>query len=275
MRERGTWEPGVRQVVKETLRNNKGLRFALVILAGLWIVLGTKLVTEKILYRERNLRQAVAIASPGSTKGTVSLIAGLQQGYLTETDQKQLIRFVADRIGLTLDTEPSAVNEANRSGYVYLKQAKYAETGIKVIAPEEKQGQQKYYLIVSLTLFEDDGEGAMYYKGLLSDLAEELAADQKQVSVQITGTYPHGMTLAARDRLTDRILKKLGCEIVCENREEELYTVYAYTKGMDEYIQSGNDRINVQLAMYYDEIKDETVLCVASPVITGELVHAD
>jgi len=39
---------------------------------------------------------------------------------------------------------------------------------------------------------------------------------------------------------------------------------------MDEYIVSGNDRINVQLAMYYDEIKDETVLCVASPVITGE-----
>jgi len=39
---------------------------------------------------------------------------------------------------------------------------------------------------------------------------------------------------------------------------------------MNEYIVSGNDRINVQLAMYYDEINDETVLCVASPLIAGE-----
>lgn len=275
MREKDAWEPGFRQVMKETLRNNRGLQVALVILAGLWIVFGTKLVTEKIVYRERNLRQAVALASPGSTTGTVSLVAGLPESYLTEADQKQMIHFVAERIGLTMDSEPSAVNEESRSGFIYQKYAKYAETQIKVIAPVAQNGTQRYYLIVNLTLFDDDGEGAIYYKALLADVAEELSAAQKQVSVQITGTYPHGMTLAARDRLTDRILKKLGCEIVCENREEELYTVYAYTKGMGEYILSGNDRINVQLAMYYDEIKDETVLCVASPVITGEIAYTE
>ena len=93
---------------------------------------------------------------------------------------------------------------------------------------------------------------------------------QKQVSVQVIGKFPHDMTIAARNRLTDRIMKKLGCKIVCENREKSLYTIYAYTRGMEEYIISGDDRINVQLAMYYDEIKDETVLCVASPLITGE-----
>ena len=264
------WKPALLRFVKESLRNRPVLRLALIILVGLWIVTGTKLITEQILYRERNLCEAVAMVRPGSTAGKMLFAARLQEVYLTEDDQQRLLYLTADRLGLTVSAQPEVLREEGRSSLVYRKEAKYANSEIKLISLLEKSGQYAYYLTVALDLFDDDGEAAMHYQQLMSELAEELELSQKQISVQVIGRFPHDMTLAARDRLTDRIMKKLGCKIVCESREESLYTVYAYTKGMNEYVLSGNDRINVQLAMYYDEINDETVLCVASPLIAGE-----
>ncbi len=272
MREKREWKPDFVRMIITRLKQHPALRIAFVCLLGLWIIAGTKYVTEKIIYRERNLKEAFAVVSPGHTTGTVALAARLPEAYLTEEDQKQLIYFSADRLGLTVDTEPESVTEDTQSGFYYRKKAKYADTAIKVLSVRDAQRDSRYYLLIRLSLVEDEGDGVAYFRRRIGELATELELLEVQCSVQLSGSFPQDMTLAARNHLTDRILSKLGCEVVCENREEELYTVYAYTKGMDEYIVSGNDRINVQLAMYYDEINEETVLCVASPVITGEIM---
>lgn len=272
MREKQEWKPDFVRMITKRLEQRPVLRMALIGLVGLWIIAGTRYVTEMIIYRERNLKEAFAIVSPGNTTGTVALTARLPESYLTEKDQNQLIRFVADRIGLTVDTEPEPITEGKKSGFIYRKKAKYADTAIKILHVREASGANRYYLLVSINLAEDKGDGVAYFREKIGELAAELELLEVQCSIQLSGSFPQDMTLAARNHLTDRILSKLGCEVVCENREAELYTVYAYTKGLDEYIVSGNDRINVQLAMYYDEINKETVLCVASPVITGEIM---
>ena len=86
MGDKNEWKPALLRFVKESLRNRPLLRLALIVLAGLWIVTGTKLVTERILYRERNLREAVAMVRPGSTAGKMLFAAKLQENYLTEDD---------------------------------------------------------------------------------------------------------------------------------------------------------------------------------------------
>lgn len=272
MEEKREWKPDLVRVITTRLKQCPALRIAFVCLLGLWIIAGTRYVTEKVIYRERNLKEAFAVVSPGCTTGTVALAAKLPDAYLTEADQKQLIRFVAERIGLTVDTEPEPVEKNAQSGFCYRKEAKYADTSIKLLNVGDIQRGNMYYLLVRLSLTEDKGDGVAYFRKKIGELATELELLEVQCSIQLSGSFPQDMTLAARNHLTDRILSKLGCEVVCENREAELYTVYAYTKGLDEYIVSGNDRINVQLAMYYDEINKETVLCVASPVITGEIM---
>ena len=272
MQETDKWSPRFVDVIKETLCRSRKLRICLILLIGLWIATGTRVVTEKLIYRERDLKEAMAVAKPGSTTGTVSFAARLKETYLTEQDQKDLIRYVAGELGLALTGEPERVTDTEKDGFFYRKIAKCADTGIKVIGRTEGEGKKVYYLIVSLVLYEDDGDGIVHYRKRMTEIAQELTVSEGQTSIQLTGRFPHDMTLAAKNRMADRILKKLGCEIVCENREESLYTIYAYTNGMNEYVLSAGDRINVQLAMYYDEIQDETVLCVASPVITAEVV---
>lgn len=272
MRKEDVPKTGVICYIKEVLRGNRNLRIVMILLAGIWIVTGTRLITEKLIYRERNLKEAMAVAKPGGMNSSLSFVAKLQETYLTENDQKEIIVFAAEKLGLELLSEPESFADGKRNGFFYRKKAKNAETCIKLIGTEDIP--RAYYLIITLGLQDDDGDSVMYYRGVMDGMADELAVLEEQISVQLAGRFYYNMSPAAKAHLTERILRKLGCEIVCENREESFYTVYAYTKGMDEYVLSGKDRINVQLAIYYDEINDETILCVASPVITGELVNA-
>lgn len=275
MREVKEWNPDFGGVVKETLRRNRWLRIGLIVLIGLWIVCGTRVITEHIIYRKHNLKEAMAVAKPGSTSGSVAFAARLEEPYLTQADQKKLIYYVAEKLGLTVTSEPEPVTDGYQEGFFFRKTAKHADTSIKVIERAENNQKPVYYLIVSLTLYADDGDGVVYYRTCFNEIAKELDVSEEHCSMQLVGRFGQGMTLAAKNRLSDRILKKLGCEIVCENREESLYTIYAYTNGINEYIVSAGERINVQLAMYYDEIKDETVLCVASPVISSQAVQTE
>ena len=102
MGEEKGWKPALLRFVKESLRNRPALRLALMILAGLWIVTGTKLITEQILYRERNLCEAVAMVRPGSTSGKMLFAAKLQDAYLTEADQQRLLALVAEETTLLI-----------------------------------------------------------------------------------------------------------------------------------------------------------------------------
>ena len=111
MREKQEWKPDFVRMITKRLEQRPVVRMALIGLVGLWIIAGTRYVTEKVIYRERNLKEAFAVVSPGCTTGTIALAAKLPDAYLTEADQKQLIRFVAERIGLTVDTEPEPVEK--------------------------------------------------------------------------------------------------------------------------------------------------------------------
>lgn len=273
MEKNAQWNPSLKGFLTEALRRSSKLRLALIGLIGLWIVVGTKLVTEKLLYREQNLKAAMAVAKPGQTTGTISFVGRLPEPFLTEHDQRELIYYAAKKLELVLTSEPTVLDEENQSGFVFRKRARYADTSIKVLSRPQSAGEPAVYLIITLSLWDDNGDGILFYRDKMNEIARELSVQDEQTSLQLTGSFRREMTLTAKNRLTDRILDKLHCQVVCENREDDLFTVYAYTNGLDEYILLDKERINLQVAMYYDEKRDKTVLCVASPVITGEIVN--
>jgi hypothetical protein len=51
---------------------------------------------------------------------------------------------------------------------------------------------------------------------------------------------------------------------------DEVYSVVGYTKKIREYIYSGKQKININLALRYNSYQDKTYLYLATPVITAE-----
>ena len=105
------------------------------------------------------------------------------------------------------------------------------------------------------------------YKTLLEEAMAELACTEISTTIQLVGDYAGYLPLERRDEITEDILDALGAEIVYEYREHDLYTVYAYTASLENYITVDNKKINVHIAMSQNEEHYRTILYLASPIL--------
>ena len=86
-------------------------------------------------------------------------------------------------------------------------------------------------------------------------------------TVQLKGEYVGFLTMERRNEITDDILEALNAKAVYEYREEDLYTVYAYTAALENYITVENKKINVHIAISRDEENYRTIVYLASPIL--------
>lgn len=85
-----------------------------------------------------------------------------------------------------------------------------------------------------------------------------------------TGTYDGKLSIEERNKITDRFVKDLQANVVVEQRGDELYTVYAYTGLINDYVKSEGNKINVNIAFNYNEKKNKTNLYVATPILNQD-----
>ena len=72
----------------------------------------------------------------------------------------------------------------------------------------------------------------------------------------------------AREKLVAAFLDCMDAKEVCGNRTEELYTIYGYTRHEREYVYQNGERVNVNIALTYDETQDKTRIHMAVPFIS-------
>ena len=62
----------------------------------------------------------------------------------------------------------------------------------------------------------------------------------------------------------------MGAKQVAGVDEEALYTVYAYAKGAGETKTLPEGEVNLNLAVSYDELEDETVFHLGCPILVSD-----
>lgn len=82
----------------------------------------------------------------------------------------------------------------------------------------------------------------------------------------LEGSIAGALNSNEKNELADNILKRLDAQIVAENRDSDIFTIYAYSKGVGSYITIGDSKINMNIAIGYDEEQNRTEVYLSSPV---------
>ena len=129
-----------------------------------------------------------------------------------------------------------------------------------------------HYIVVRLTIFEDMDSDILAYQERLENLLEELDIKQKSMNttLQFSGSYAGDLSLDEKNKIADEMIGNLEGKVVFESRENDLYTIYAYTGSIPEYITVDHNKINIQVAMSYDQSTDTTKVYLATPIISGD-----
>ena len=249
-------------------------RLLWILIAAAWLFVFLKLIIGALFEKNTSLVAAFSVTNPQEISATVEVTARWPEEKLPEEEKYRLMKEVADAIGLTLDTEPETTEGEQRQELRFYKDAQAADTELRVISLQQETETEtatmetvtKNYLYAKICLNESL-ETVLAYKKLLEEAMKELSCTEISTTIQLVGDYAGYLPLERRNEITEDILDALGAEVVYEYRKADLYTVYAYTASLENYITVEGRKINLHIAMSQNEDHYRTTLYLASPIL--------
>lgn len=219
-------------------------------------------IMSRVFFAAASMEGAFSVLLPEERKGTVTMTARYPTPEYGCDAEKLLNRF-AEEIDLVVEEAVREVIYEGRTEYIYERKAAGADSLLKVVYLEKKE---EYYVCAEVTLFDTKPQDVTAFQRRMEKAAKGLGLTNISTTLELCGTYSGEIPLGKKDALTDELLKELYATPVYENRENDYYTVYAYTGAIEEYIVVEKKRLNVQVAIYYDRSLDRTEVVLASPI---------
>ena len=249
------------------------IRATIYVLLVLWLAAGTQLAVNRAFMNDKRVIEAFADTKGDIVESRLELAADYGVRYLSEEDKKNLIGYLADTIGLDHSYSITSTGNDKVESLLAEKKGRNANTSIEVVSVREgKDGgimRTRQYIVLRLSIYEKM-DSILTYKSLLEKAVKELDAQDYQTLLTFTGTIEGRMSKEEIDLEVDGLLKKLQAKVVAENREENLYTIYAYTGLVGEYVKVSGSSMNINIAVNYDETTNKTNIYLATPVLNQD-----
>jgi hypothetical protein len=250
----------------------KRTRVTLYIAAVLWIAVITQIVMNRAFFENFEIAEAFVKTNTEDLECSLEIIAQHNSDFLSETDKKDILHYIANSIGLIIDSDIEIDRVGDRTEYSFQRKAKKAETSLKIVSLQQEADSaiiMKHYVVVRLNIKESINSIEKYRK-LIEESLDDIDIVNKQINVLYEGIVDGLMPKNEKKDMADLLVKELQGEVAFDYQQGESYTVYAYTGLIDEYIETVGCKINIQIAMTYDELSEKTRIYLATPIINQD-----
>lgn len=247
----------------------KQLRITLYIVIVLWVAVGAQMIMNHLFQEQVQITEAFVKSDTAKMQSSLQVVALYDKETLSESDKQDIIYNLADAIGLMIDQDVTTWKDDTRSESYFYKKAKKATTELKVASIQEKVGnttEVKHYIIARVSVSDSIRSIDQYKKELEKAIKAEGVKDL-QTTLKYEGSKDGNLSREQKREMADNLVKDLQGKIAMEYDEGDIYTVYGYTGLLNDYVSSLGNKINIQIAITYNELKDKTVVTLATPVI--------
>lgn len=233
-------------------------------IAILWAFAGFQIIQGKAMAEEDKIIEVFHTVGTEQQSSTVEYYGDYVKEYLPIEAREELLRDAARRLGIIDGYTIERKYQDKRQEVTLYKEAKLAKTTLRFITAENGK-MTKQYIIANISL-DTTMESAMAMKAKMEDVLDSYTKNSKS-SANVTGLYEGKLNIEERNEIAADILGDLGARMVTDHRDMQLYTIYAYTTYISDYVMQEDNAINVNIAMRYNEDEDKTYVYVAVPVL--------
>lgn len=251
----------------------KKIKMTIYVSVVLWIAVFTQVFVNHVFKNNAQIIEAFANTDSKVVQSDIQVFAEYGDKYLTENDKKNMLDYIAKKINLKSDYNYQTKNTADKDIISISKQSLYANTNIQIISmhtlKEDNIRINKQYIVIDIEIYENINS-AIKYKEIIEETLKEIKVAYYQTTMGFSGFYDGKISLDEMNKISNGLINNLEATIVSENREDTLFTIYAYTGLIDEYITTAGRKVNINIAITYNEETDKTEIYLATPIINTD-----
>ena len=219
--------------------------------------------------REKQKEQVVTAFSVVNESVTGETIEGY--GYLGKMDlsddvKKDMLENLAYKIGIKDGYTYSAGSGDGFTKMTLTKEGKYATTLLRIITITKGKEPEQHITIQIDTTADSADAFSLYYR--IQQIFEEIGVGGK-VSIEVELERNGDVWKEEGQDYATGVFSLVKAQVVDSIVENEICTVYGYTKLEDGYLNLGRERVNIQMVFFYDEIQDKTYIKVGFPIVNS------
>jgi hypothetical protein len=250
--------------------------------------------------KKNQSQQAVTAFSVVNNQVIEEMVEGY--GYfgtmdLSEEIKEKMLYNLADKMELDGDFNLSVTQEDSWEKMTLTSDSGVTHATIQFVSTNQNNDEAEHYILMDIFTQCSLENGKDCYN-LMKQVYEEIGADG-QVNMEVVLEKEGNLTDGASDFGTvdasekdgeaqdkgasdkdgdvqnesasevNIILQTMNASKVVEICENNIYTVYGYTKEEDSYMLQNGEKVNVQIVMYYDEEADETYIKIGIPMVNS------
>lgn len=261
--------------IKENTLKIKKLVYIQSVLYGLGIlavVVAVQMVVNRSFQNEGKMVDAFAGANAKVVKSELQIVGSFGNKYMTKEDKEELIDYLSGKLGIEGKVDKKIAEGSKTTSITANVPGDTSNTSIESISVDYSNNnvtETTQYIYVTITIYKDINS-ILHYKNIVEKAYQEMGLRDTNTSLTFEGEYNQMLSLEEKNQITNAILMTLQGKVVRDNRSDQMYTVYAYTPMVEDYISVENKRVNVNIAFSYDETEKKTMLYMASPVINTD-----
>lgn len=233
----------------------------------LWAVVLLYLMGRQNYYREEEIVDAFMQTPYSAVESKVEAFGELPGSYLIEEEREKLVKEIASMLGITEPYSFEKTENEEIQSVILCKPSKQAVTNIvyqlKTTSNSKLETEASQYVSISIAL-SDSVDSGVRYKDMLERVFQ-LYGIEGEVSLSFTGEIEGNLSLKERNSLAENLIDNISGKVVRQFRSEELFTIYGYSRRLEEYEEVAGEKMNFNLAISYDETQDITQVYLATP----------
>ena len=244
-------------------------------MSSVWLVAFVALVYSWLNESTEEMDIVTAFAREDylATNGVVEVYADYGNKYLSEEDKEEIITRLAEAIGITDGLEFQSKREEQDGKYTsitsFSTSTNYSDTDIRIVTIESEDGEKMMYLeqyILMEISIDDSVESVVYYRDKIEDALSDMkiAAD---VSLSLKGCVQGTLNNSKKNQICEKLIEDLNGTLVIGGENDSIYTVYAYSDDIENYVINGSVKSNINIMITYDKNQDISWIQLGTPIL--------
>ncbi|MCM1499676.1 MAG: YwmB family TATA-box binding protein [Clostridium sp.] len=186
---------------------------------------------------------------------------------ISEAVRRDMLENLAQKLGITDDYTFSSGSGDGYEKMMLSKEGRYAATALQIISMEQEDGEPEQYIVMEIHTDKSVADAVNLYQRI-KRVYEEIGVEA-QVSMEVETAKSGDYIDEDRDSFVSDFLSLMKAKQVDTIKENEIYTVYGYTRLEESFLTLNKKKVNIQLTMSYDEERNKTYIKIGVPIVNS------
>lgn len=248
---------------------NKRTKIYVIVL--IWAAVIAQFFVNGSINREKHMvEEALSNGAYSVSNGSARAYGFYSNERLDANTKEAMAKAIAKKLGVKSGYSFSHKYDGLNETTTLTKEGEYGDTIIKIISlvSVDPAGNYQYenYILTELTLYGGSAKETYTYKKYLLNLYERLGISPV-TNIYICNEHKGKLTDEEIDEEIDDFLDTMDANPVETIKLDGVICVYGYSHNIDSYVYQNGNKVNVNIAISYDEDTDVTLIHQAVPFV--------